>query len=488
MLPAEFFVDITHDHCRRCGRCVSQCGFGALRQKERIIADHKKCVACQRCALFCPEQAIHIRKQEHGYKQHAIWTPEVRNDIYRQARTGGVILVGNGNPMPHPIIWDNLLLDACQVTNPPIDALREPIELRTYLGSKPQSISGELPDQIEIETPIIFPAMSYGAVSLNTQKSLAGAAKELGTLMNTGEGGVHPDLYPDLDNIIVQCASGRFGVSYDYLNTATAVEIKIGQGAKPGIGGHLPGEKVTEDISRTRMIPVGSDALSPSPHHDIYSIEDLSQLIYAIKEATDYGKPVGVKVAAVHNIAAIASGVVRAGADFVSIDGYRGGSGATPKVIRDHVGIPIEIALAVVDERLRREGIRNEASLICSGGFRHAGDVAKAIALGADAVSIGTAALVALGCRVCQQCHTGNCSWGIATQIPELVERLDPAEGTERLVNLVSGWSIELKEILGALGLNSIESLRGNRERLRGFGLNASTLELLGVKEVGEGQ
>ncbi len=151
------------------------------------------------------------------------------------------------------------------------------------------------------------------------------------------------------------------------------------------------------------MIPKGTDAISPAPHHDIYSIEDLPQLIYALKEATDYGKPVSVKIAAVHNIAAIATGIVRAGADIVAIDGFRGGTGAAPSRIRDNVGIPIELALAAVDERLREEGIRNRASLVAAGGIRNSADVVKAIALGADAVYIGTSALVAMGCHLCQQ-------------------------------------------------------------------------------------
>ena len=186
------------------------------------------------------------------------------------------------------------------------------------------------------------------------------------------------------------------------------------------------------------MIPQGTDALSPAPHHDIYSIEDLRQLIYAIKEATHY-KPVSVKIACVHNVAAIASGVVRAGADIVYIDGFRGGTGAAPTVIRDNVGIPIEIAIAVVDQRLRDEGIRNRASIVAAGGIRSSADVAKAIALGADACAIGTPALVALGCHVCQKCHTGSCSWGITTQRPELTRRLDPEWGAERLVEPGAG-------------------------------------------------
>jgi glutamate synthase domain-containing protein 2 len=211
----------------------------------------------------------------------------------------------------------------------------------------------------------------------------------------------------------------------------------------------------------------------------------LRQLIYALKEATRYKKPIGVKIAAVHNVAAIASGVVRAGADILTIDGFRGGTGASPQVIRDHVGIPIELALARVDEQLRKEGIRHMASIIASGGIRQSADVLKAIALGADAVAIGTAALISMGCHLCQKCHTGLCAWGIATQKPELVKRLKVEEGAKRLVNMVKAWNLEIKEILGALGVNSIESLRGSRERLRGVDLDEVYLDVLGIKPAG---
>jgi glutamate synthase domain-containing protein 2 len=234
------------------------------------------------------------------------------------------------------------------------------------------------------------------------------------------------------------------------------------------------------------MIPEGTDALSPAPHHDIYSIEDLRQLIYALKEAVRYRKPVGVKIAAVHNVAPIASGIVRAGADFVTIDGLRGGTGAAPAVVRDHVGIPIELAIAVVDQRLREEKIRHQASLIAAGGFRSSADVIKAIGLGADAVYIGTAALVAMGCHVCQKCYTGKCNWGIATQDPYLTKRLNPEVGARRLVNLLRAWSLEIKEMLGGMGINALESLRGNREQLRGIGLRELDLKILGVKSAGE--
>jgi glutamate synthase domain-containing protein 2 len=305
-------------------------------------------------------------------------------------------------------------------------------------------------------------------------------------LWNTGEGGLHQKLIRFGNNTIVQVASGRFGVHSEYLNAARIVEVKIGQGAKPGIGGHLPAEKVTAEVSQTRMIPMGTDALSPAPQHDIYSIEDLGQLVYALKEATNYTKPISVKIAAVHNSAAIASGMVRAGADIIVVDGMRGATGAAPKVIRDNVGIPIELALASVDTRLREEGIRQQASLVVSGGIRNSADIIKAIALGADAVYIGTAALIALGCHVCQQCHTGKCAWGITTTDLRLTKRINPEIGAQRLTNLLRGWSLEIKDMLGGLGVNAIESLRGNRLHLRGVGLTDTELKILGVKMAGE--
>ncbi|MEW6674454.1 MAG: glutamate synthase-related protein, partial [Nitrospirota bacterium] len=319
-IPPDFRVHIDHERCRRCKRCLMNCSFDVYTFQDRTVPDDSKCVGCNRCAVFCPEHAITISNTPIGYREHPLWTMKARKDIWKQAETGGVLLTGMGNDQPFRIYWDHIVIDACQVTNPSIDPLREPMELRTYIGKKPDAVSvkmdrngklelvTELLPQIEINTPIIFAAMSYGAVSLNVQKSIAMASKEFGTLWNAGEGGLHEDLYPYGPNTIVQVASGRFGVSSEYLKIAIASEIKIGQGAKPGIGGHLPGEKVDIEVSKTRMIPQGTDALSPAPQHDIYSIEDLRQLIYAIKEANGY-KPVGVKIAAVHNVAAISSGI-----------------------------------------------------------------------------------------------------------------------------------------------------------------------------------
>ena len=493
----DFEVARNYDRCIACRVCERQCAnevhfFDS--DSGLMMCDEAKCVDCQRCVSLCPTHALRIVKNDCAFRENANWQTDTIKEIYKQATGGGVLLSSMGNPKNFPVYWDKILINASQVTNPPIDPLREPMETKVFLGKKPEKIERDkngklktdLPPQLELSMPVMFSAMSYGSISYNAHESLARAAKKLGILYNTGEGGLHEDFYCYGENTIVQVASGRFGVHEEYLNTGAAIEIKMGQGAKPGIGGHLPGAKIVGDVSKTRMIPEGSDAISPAPHHDIYSIEDLRQLVYSLKEATEYKKPVIVKVAAVHNIAAIASGIARSGADIIAIDGFRGGTGAAPTRIRDNVGIPIELALAAVDKRLRDEGIRNNVSLVVGGSIRSSSDVVKAIALGADACYIATAALLALGCHLCRTCQTGKCNWGIATQRPELVKRLNPEIGEQRLVNLMTAWRHEIKELLGGMGINSIEALRGNRLMLRGVNLTGKELEILGISHAGE--
>lgn len=493
----EFEIERNQSRCNNCRLCEKLCAnevhvYDA--ENKLMLADETKCVNCQYCVSSCPKNALKIVKNRNMFKENANWRDDTIKEIFKQASTGGVLLSSMGSPIKLPVYWDKILINASQVTNPSIDPLREPMETRVFLGKKPSSVERDengklknnLAPQMELSMPVMFSAMSYGSISYNAHKCLATAAKELGIYYNAGEGGLHEDFYVYGKNTVVQVASGRFGVHEKYLNAGAAIEIKMGQGAKPGIGGHLPGTKIVGDVSRTRMIPEGSDAISPAPHHDIYSIEDLRQLVYSLKEATEYKKPIIVKVAAVHNIAAIASGIARSGADIIAIDGFRGGTGAAPARIRDNVGIPIELALAVVDQRLREEGIRNDVSLLVGGSIRSASDVVKAIALGADACYVATAALLALGCHLCRSCQTGKCNWGIATQRPELVKRLNPEIGSKRLINLMTAWKHEIKELMGGMGINSIEALRGNRLMLRGIGLNAKELEILGISHAGE--
>ncbi|MFQ6130942.1 MAG: glutamate synthase-related protein, partial [Armatimonadota bacterium] len=246
-VPRDFQVVVDREVCRRCQRCVRGCGFDAL-VFEGCVDEHptNPCVACGYCMAVCPEGAITVTETTMAYRPHGAWTPSLRRSTLKQALTGGVLLTGMGNELDYELIFDHLLLDACQVTNPSIDPLREPMELRTYLGRKPDRVevardqSGrpqlktEIGPQVTLETPITFSPMSYGSISLNAQKSLAMAAKECGIMWATGEGGLHKDLYEYAEWACVQVASGRFGVHTDYLQRAAAIEIKIGQGAKPG--------------------------------------------------------------------------------------------------------------------------------------------------------------------------------------------------------------------------------------------------------------
>ena len=416
MIYPEFEVVRNPDRCIACRVCERQCANEVHRYDpdlKKMLADESKCVNCHRCVTLCPTRALKIVKTGHTFRENGNWSGQAINEVYRQAQSGGVLLSSMGNPKEYPVYWDKMLINASQVTNPSIDPLREPMETKTFLGRKPTHIHRDaegdivpsLPPQLELSTPILFSAMSYGSISYNAHASLARAAEQLGIYYNTGEGGLHQDFYQYGKNTIVQVASGRFGVHKDYLSAGAAIEIKMGQGAKPGIGGHLPGAKIVGDVSKTRMIPEGTDAISPAPHHDIYTIEDPRPLVFSLKEATHCEKPVIVKIAAVHNVAAIASGIARSGADIIAIDGFRGGTGAAPTRIRDNVGIPIELALAAVDQRLRDEGIRENVSLVVGGSIRSSSDALKAIMLGADAVYIGTAALLALGCHLCRSCR-----------------------------------------------------------------------------------
>lgn len=334
---------------------------------------------------------------------------------------------------------------------------------------------------IELKYPIYLGDMSYGALSGNPNIVIARTADITETLAGTGEGGLHP-VVAKYKRIFIQWASARFGVDIDTLMKGMGIVIKIGQGAKPGIGGHLPGSKVTEPISTTRRIPVGSDAISPAPHHDIYSIEDLGQRIEALKEATG-NRPVYVKVAATNYIPYIATGVARMGGDGIIIDGHGAGTGAAPIVVRDTVGLPIELAVSSADLMLRREGLRDNFTIIAAGRVSTADDAAKLIALGADVVSLGTAALISMGCLMIHKCHIGSCPTALTNKIDSDMSLLDIEFGTKMLVNFVNSFGGELGAIVDELGLSSISELRGRRDLLKGYKITRDVAEVLGIED-----
>ena len=334
--------------------------------------------------------------------------------------------------------------------------------------------------RISLSAPLYLGDMSFGALSGIPNIALARASDATGVINGTGEGGLHPDV-ATCKNITVQWASGRFGVDLDVLKTGQGIVIKIGQGAKPGIGGHLPGSKVTGPISRARRIPIGKDAVSPAPHHDIYSIEDLGQRIWALKEAT--GKPVFVKIGCTNYVPYIASGVASMGADGIIIDGSGAGTGAAPSVIRDNVGLPIDLVVSCVDRILTKQNLRNGFSVIAAGGVSNAEDTAKLLALGADCVSTGTATLVGLGCLMVHKCHIGFCPALLTNKLvddPTKVLSLD--KSVEWTSKMIFGWIEEFKWILRELNLNSVSELVGRRDLLRGYNMHEETADILGVE------
>ena len=353
------------------------------------------------------------------------------------------------------------------------------------MNERERAVLTDMPPQIKLDVPLMFSAMSFGSISLNAQKALAMAARELGTYFNTGEGGLHRDLEAYADHAIVQVASGRFGVDPHYLNAGAAVEIKIGQGAKPGIGGHLPGEKIDGEVSRTRMIPQGTDAISPAPHHDIYSIEDLRQLVFSLKEATRYAKPGGGQD----------SRRAQRGGHCERHGARRGGHRRARRLPRGTGAAPSE------------SGQRGHSRGACARGGGPA-PARRGHTFHGQPRGGGLHPLVGGrgaghrpgGGRRVLRIGPARRAWvppvpgllerqvqlGHRHAAPELTKRLNPEIAAERVVNLVRGWNHEIQEMMGGMGINAVDSLRGNRLMLRGVGLNEKELEILGVKYAGE--
>ena len=470
----EFDVVRNDARCTRCRICETQCANGVHTYNadgKVMVSDESKCVNCQRCVSFCPTHALKIVKNENCLRENANWSCATVKEIYKQASTGGVLLSSMGNPQPLPVYWDRLLINASQVTNPPIDPLREPMETRVFLGKKPSAIRRnadgtlctDLPPQLELSVPILFSAMSYGSISYNAHAALARAAQELGICYNTGEGGLHRDFYPYGANTIVQVASGRFGVEEKYLNTGAAIEIKMGQGAKPGIGGHLPGAKIVGDVSKTRMIPEGADAISPAPHHDIYSIEDLAELIYDLKNANRNAN-INVKLVSEAGVGTIAAGVAKGGAQVILVSGYDGGTGAAPRTSIKNAGLPWELGIAETHQTLILNGLRSRVRIESDSKLLSGRDVAISCMLGAEEFGFGTSLLMCEGCVMMRVCNLDTCPMGICTQNPELRKRFKGKP--EYIINYLTFVAQELREYMAKLGVRTIDELVGRTDLL----------------------
>ena len=321
--------------------------------------------------------------------------------------------------------------------------------------------------RIEIPVPWYGGGMSYGSVSEQVMLSRAIAAKQWNTFTSTGEGGYPESLMPYRDHVITQIATGMFGVREETVQAARIVEFKYAQGAKPGLGGHLLGDKATTSVAKMRESVPWVSLFSPFPFHSVYSVEDHRKHVDWVKTMNP-GALVSIKVSTPTDVDMVAVGSYYAGAHILHIDGSYGGTGAAPEIAKKNIAMPIEYAIPKVHRYLVNEGIREEVVVMASGGIRTAHDIAKAIALGADGCVLGTSELVAMGCTRCSNCERGRgCPYGLTTTDPELSLLVDPAWGAERLSNLYAALAAELRSVLRRLGLASIGDLTGRVDLLR---------------------
>jgi len=320
--------------------------------------------------------------------------------------------------------------------------------------------------RIKIPIPIYGAGMSFGSISLNFMLARAIAAKQLNTFTSTGEGGYPPPLMEYKDNVITQVATGMFGVREDTIQAARIVEFKYAQGAKPGLGGHLLADKVTSEVANMRESLPFTSLYSPFPFHSVYSVEDHKKHVDWIR-AINPTSLVSVKVSTPVDVDMVAIGSYYANANILHIDGGYGGTGAAPEIAKKNIAMPIEYAIPRVHRYLVAEGVRDQITVMASGGIRTAYDVAKAIALGADGCVIGAAEAIAVGCTQCGNCERGRgCQVGITTTDPVLSQLIDPAWGAGRITNLYNSWAKQWRAILASLGLRSIRELRGRTDLL----------------------
>jgi glutamate synthase domain-containing protein 2 len=367
--------------------------------------------------------------------------------------------------------FDDLVFMTAQAARRPLDYFRQniqPIKAKTVLGKRSKH-------PIEINGAAIVAAMSFGALSATAKIAIAKGATLAGTIDNTGEGGMLPEERAAAKFIIAQYSTARFGVDEEYLKSADIIEIKFGQGAKPGQGGLLPGDKVTERVAKTRTttakpVKAGDTLHSPPYHLDIFTVEDLKERIKWLREITD-GKPIIVKIGAC-NLFADLPLIVEADPDIIAIDGGQGGTGASPKVMLEHTGIPTLGAL--IEARFILDQLRAPQELWIAGGIQSGHDMAVCLALGADAVFVGVALMQAMGCVGCGQCYKGKCPYGIATQDPELEAKLVLDEAAEKVANFFKHCAEEIKMLAGACGYDDIHKL--SAEDLRALTFEAQMI------------
>jgi glutamate synthase domain-containing protein 2 len=454
--------------CDNCGYCIDLCPFHvyAKGSKRPRITDEHFCLgpACEKtsfsCIGRCPRSAITVRPNPSfevlGDRR---WTADLLASTWHMAETGTIphadlnYKTGDSGGGFDKIVF---LMPALKDKNT-TEGISTAIELNR---------SGDNRPRITIPLPFYLGGMSFGSVSIVSMLSRVRAATALGTFCCTGEGGYPDELKPYDDNVITQVATGLFGVREETIQRVRIVEFKYAQGAKPGLGGHLLGDKVTPPVARMREAVAGSALFSPFPFHSVYSVEDHKKHVDWIKEINPKAL-VSVKVSTPTDVDMVAVGSFFAGAHIIQLDGSYGGTGAAPDIAKKNIAMPIEYAIPKVHKFLVAEGLRDHITIIASGGIRTAYDAAKIIALGANGVCLGTADLVALECIRCHHCESGRgCARGIATTDEELTGLMGLEWGTQRIVNMYLAWRKQLVSILSRLGMRSISELVGRTDVL----------------------
>ena len=481
----------------KCATCVTICPHDVFALDEMgrtYAANEQACVGCRLCVEFCPQNAVTVRSTAAEPLIRGLWRTQSVEEIRYKAQTGKYLLRGFGalRPLPH---FDDFLIIPAQLTPPaPLDKYREECDVKVVIGE------GRVERPVIMEIPIMIAAMSYGAISKEAKIATSTAAANMGTIIGSGEGGSFPreELlvhgYKNEEELkkgvrvhkpggyfAVQWSTGRWGVNLGYLLKSDAIEVKIGQGAKPGMGGHLLGEKVKGEIAKIRGLPEGTAALSPARHLDVLDVkEHLKQTIEALKDITNYEKPIIVKLGPgrVYEDMRLAA---EAGADAVAIDGKYGGTGASPEPTTQHAGLPTIACIPPAVKALKDLGLYGDVKLMVMGGVMSGADAVKAIALGADVVAMSSAIMVAMGCHTCFSCHTGKCPMGIATQDPELRARLNPEVAAKGVTNFLKATTEEIKMLTMLAGHSSIKEL--SKEDLRA--LTSDVAAITGVKLAG---
>lgn len=463
---------VRNSQCVACGRCAEVCMYGVhQRSGNRMTSSQAfQCVGpevCQKkgvyCVDACPHGALRVGLDPiWNTFGDARWPADLLVSTWIQAETGRppdngleyrVGASGGGFDKIDFIFPDSLL----------------------HTGLKPQDVdltislnrrNDDNRPRIDIGFPVYSGGMSFGSISLAMMIGKAKAYKEFNSFTCTGEGGYPAALVPYDNNVITQVATGLFGVREETIQRVRIVEFKYAQGAKPGLGGHLLGDKVTPAVAKLRESVVGNSLFSPFPFHSVYSVEDHKKHVDWVK-AVNPKALISVKVSSPTDVDMVAVGSYYAGAHIIHIDGSYGGTGAAPDIAKKNIAMPIEYAIPKVHRFLIDEGIRDQITLIASGGIRTAWDIAKIIALGADGVVLGTSEMVALECIRCSRCESGRgCPRGIATTDPELSNSFDSDWAAQRLINLFHSYAIQLQEILWRFGMKSVKELVGRSDLL----------------------